>query len=200
MNKPLIAIAAATIALSTTALTSTAEAGFGLRVGLGVLHIAHLHVERHHCHRHIFAIRRERERVYVTRRVHTPVIASEEQTPAPETTAENENSSITTAALDPAVTADTATPVATETSTPPDTDTTADTSTDATTPAPATEETTPATPDANAAVTPAPVSTDTSAEAAPVTPAPQKVADVQSSDCKAFFPAVGITVSVPCQK
>ena len=187
MNKPLIALAAATVALSSTALTSSAEAGFGIRVGFGALHMARMHYESRHCHRHVSTARHQSEHVYVAkRRVHTPVVASEDATPAPVVTGENENSSITTAALDPAATPDTGADTATN-ATPVTTDTT---------PAPDANAT-PATPDTSAAVMP-PVVTGTSAE---VTPAvTQKVADSKAADCKAFFPTVGITLSVPCQK
>jgi hypothetical protein len=196
MNKPLIALATAAIALSTTALTSSAEAGFGIRIGFGAFHAARMHFEHRDCNRHVYIARHERERVYVAKRhAHIPVVASQDETPAPapETTADNENSSITTAALDQTATPDASAEAATD-ATPATTDTPA-----ATTDTSATSDATPAnsTPAPTADAT-APATNDTSANAAPV--APQKVAEVKSSDCKAFFPAIGMTLTVPCQK
>jgi hypothetical protein len=202
MNKPLIA-AASTIAIA--ALTSSAQAGHHFSIGFGALHAMHqarIHFALRHCERHRRIVVRE-EPVYVIKhRKHIPVGATtEDPAPAPVPVADNENSSISVASLDPAAVQQGANAATTDT---PVTQTTADASTQtpAATDTPASTGT-PVTADNMAPqTTPAPADAIGPANAqAPVKQdQPKKVANAQASDCKAFFPTVGLTLSVPCQK
>jgi hypothetical protein len=162
MNKSLIAIASATIALATCA-TSSAEAGFFHHHGGGFLGHVLLH-SFHHCHRPQYIVRTPVERVYVSRPARQ-VVVTQDETPAQQqqATAHNENSSIAVASADVAEN------------------------------------------EATDSVEKIIVKTDKTAKA---TAKPAKVAeaDVETGsttpkrlDCKQFFPAVGMTLSVPCE-
>jgi hypothetical protein len=163
MNKSLIAIASATIALANFA-TSSAEAGFfGHHHGGGFLGHVLLHSFRH-CHRPEYIVRTPVERVYVSRPARQ-VVVTQDEAPAQQqqATAHNENSSIAVASADVAEN------------------------------------------EATDSVEKIIVKTDKTAKA---TAKPAKVAeaDVETGstapkrlDCKQFFPAVGMTLSVPCE-
>jgi hypothetical protein len=161
MNKSLIAIASATIALATCA-TSSAEAGFFHHHGGFLGHVL-LH-SFHHCHRPQYIVRTPVERVYVSRPARQ-VVVTQDEAPAQQqqATAHNENSSIAVASADVAEN------------------------------------------EATDSVEKIIVKTDKTAKA---TAKPAKVAeaDVETGsttpkrlDCKQFFPAVGMTLSVPCE-
>jgi hypothetical protein len=161
MNKSLIAIASATIALATFA-TSSAEAGFFHHGGGFLGHV--LSHSFHHCHRPEYIVRTPVERVYVSRPARQ-VVVTQDEAPAlqQQATAHNENSSIAVASADVAEN------------------------------------------EATDSVEKIIVKTDKTAKA---TAKPAKVAeaDVETGsttpkrlDCKQFFPAVGMTLSVPCE-
>jgi hypothetical protein len=162
MNKSLIAIASATIALATFAISS-AEAGFfGHHHGGGFLGHVLLH-SFHHCHRPQYVVRTPVERVYVSRPARQVVVTQDEAPAQQQANAHNENSSIAVASADVAEN------------------------------------------EATDSVEKIIVKTDKTAKA---TAEPAKVAeaDVETGsttrkrlDCKQFFPAVGMTLSVPCE-
>jgi hypothetical protein len=191
VNKTIVTSAGALLA-AVTMLSSTAEAGFKFHIGLGFPVGGYSHPSYEH-HRHW------RERVYVerkrsVRRKSSPVIVAKEVAPANDIAVENENSSISVAALpatdavtNPATAEDTsATPL--QPVTPPQKDAAV---------APTDLQVNKTTEQATAP----PIVTDASplavADPKPATPVVgQKTA--KKLDCKTFFPSVGLTLSVPC--
>ena len=175
MNKTLIAVATAVLAV-TTLFASAAEAGFKIRLGFGgPLPGFGAHGGSGH-----YAHRRWRKRQYIVRRKAKPKVyvakkatssksdvAKVEEAPKPLVdTAETENSSIATAAV--AEIEEQAADEATE----------------------AGDKT------AEAAVEPEPAAT----AAAGAKPAPADEPNmVKKLDCKKFFPSVGMTLTVPCE-
>jgi hypothetical protein len=118
MNKSLVAIIAALIAAATT-FSSAAEAGLKIHFGFGPVFHGHgngLHAKRHY-HRKRYIVRRvAKKKVYVAKKTtqSAPKVAKVEKVTKPEVVAavpvaeeevdviaDNENSSITSAALDP---------------------------------------------------------------------------------------------------
>jgi hypothetical protein len=99
MNKSLIAIASATVALAAFA-SSSAEAGFGIHFGGhhgffgGGFHGFH-----RHCRRPEYVIRQVQPRVYVTRQAR-PVVVTEDEPAKEVVVAHNENSTIAMASAD----------------------------------------------------------------------------------------------------
>jgi hypothetical protein len=172
MNKSLVALIVALIAIATT-FSSAAEAGLRIRLGFGgplPSFVAHGNggYSQKHYHRKRYITRRvKKEKVYVAKRkVSEPKVAKVEKVAPkvvatapivePDVIADSENSSITSAALE----TDTA-------------DTTAAVDTD----------------------TVAPVAVK--ADAGTTEPRREKAAS--KLDCKKFFPSVGMTLSVPCE-
>jgi hypothetical protein len=190
VNK-LICSAGALLA-AVTMLSSTAEAGFKFRIGLGFPVGGGYSQPSYHAHRHYrerVYVERKAKRTYVAKKKTPSTIATvQKEDPADTVAVENENSSISVAALP-------ANEVVTN---------------------PATTEDTSATPpqkDAAVAPTDGTVTNATETTASPIaTNAPalplvdQKAAtpDVPGQktakklDCKTFFPSVGLTLSVPC--
>jgi hypothetical protein len=195
VNKTIVTSAGALLA-AVTMLSSTAEAGFKFHIGLGFPIGGYSHPSyEHHPH--------WRERVYVerkARRVHvakkkspTTTAVVQEQAPADTVAVENENSSISVAAL-PATDAATNPATAEDTSATP------------------LQPVTPPQKDAAVAPTDLPVTkateqaTETPIDAPPLPAVDQKLATpavpgqktAKKLDCKTFFPSVGLTLSVPC--
>jgi hypothetical protein len=132
MNKSLVAIIAALIAAATT-FSSAAEAGLKIRFGFSPVFHAHnnFHAKRHVYRKRYVARRVAKKKVYVAKKTtrSAPKIAKVEKVTKPEVVAavpvteeevdviaDSENSSITSAAIDPveeaaAVEAEAATPV-----------------------------------------------------------------------------------------
>lgn len=177
MNKSPIAILAALVAAAIM-FASSAEAGFGIRLGFGgplPMFTAHGngggHYQRRHYHRKRYLARRivKKEKTYVAKRKSEPKVAKitksapKRETVAaapvvePEVIADSENSSITTASLEPEKAA--------------------------------------VTPETNSA-TPIAAKSDDS-EQQPQQAKPAKAAS--KLDCKKFFPSVGMTLTVPCE-
>jgi hypothetical protein len=104
MNKTLIAIVSAAFAV-TSMFASSAQAGFkgkfAIGLAVGAL-LAHQHYEHEHWRKRHIYVQRRTEKVYVSRKTskNSDDVAKVD-TPAVDT-ADNENSSITTAALTPA--------------------------------------------------------------------------------------------------
>jgi hypothetical protein len=194
VNKTIVTSAGALLA-AVTMLSPTAEAGFKFHIGFGfpVGGYSHPSYEPHrHWRERVYVERKERVRT--VRRKTSPVIVAKEVAPADDVAVENENSSISVAAL-PATDAATNPATAEDTSatplqpvTPPQKDAAV---------APTDLPVTKATEQATAT----PIVTDASPLAVvdpkPATPiVGQKTA--KKLDCKTFFPSVGLTLSVPC--
>ncbi len=196
MNK-MICSAGALLA-AVTMLSTTAEAGFKFRIGLGFPVGGGYSQPSYHAHRHY------RERVYVERkakRTHiarkktpTTTASVQKEDPVDAVAVENENSSISVAALpanevvtNPATTEDTSATTS-EPVTPPQKD--------------AAVEPTDGTATKATETTATPIATNAPAlplvDQKPASPdvAGQKTA--KKLDCKTFFPSVGLTLSVPC--
>ena len=165
MNKTLIALATATLAIAAT--VSQAEAGFGIRIGFGPIGFGHGggYTPHYSAPRHIYRAARAPARA---RKVQPTAVAKEE-VKVETSVAQNENSSIAIAAPQVAsvenssITIGTAEPVKiTET-----------------------KKT------AEAAKAIEPVKTPETKKSEP--------AVAQKIDCKKFFPAVGLTLTVPCE-
>lgn len=129
MNKSLVALFAALIAAATM-FASTAEAGFKIRLGFGgplpsfTAHGNGGYAKRHYYRKRYIARRAAKKTVVAKSKPSAPKVAKKEvsepqvvaKAPAevveePEVIADSENSSITTAALDPAVAGTQAAPV-----------------------------------------------------------------------------------------
>ena len=172
MNKTIIVSAGALLA-AVTMLSSTAEAGFKFRIGLGFPVGGYSQPSYHPHWRERVYVERKAKRVHVAKKKsETTTAVVQKEDPADTVAVENENSSISVAALpanevatNPATTEDASLAKTTET-----------TATPIVTNAP-----------------PLPV-VDQKAETADVSG--QKTA--KKLDCKTFFPSVGLTLSVPC--
>ncbi len=172
MNKTLIALATATLAIAAT--VSQAEAGFGVRIGFGPIGFGAFNhgsdYGSYHAPRRVYRAERAPVRA---RKVQPTAVAKEEVKQDEKSVAQNENSSIATVAPKVASVENSSISVA---------------ATEAKTTEPVKITETKKTVEAAKAIEPVKTETKKSEPAV-----------AQKLDCKKFFSSVGLTLSVPCE-